>query len=168
MLCAAPTTCWGLDGSVPAIHGDVSRALLGDGTGVIVGIVDSGVDKLHPALAGFDSIGNPRLVAEANFVPSESTNTGDDVNGHGTLVASAALSRDATFTGMAPDARYVNARVRNNSGTAPSGAAANGIGFAIQQGADIVNLSMNFTAAFSSGTMDRPKPSQQSARHRRR
>jgi len=55
---------WALDGSVPGIHGDLSRAVLGDGTGVVVGIIDSGVDDTHPALTG-------RMDAEQNFVTSE-------------------------------------------------------------------------------------------------
>jgi hypothetical protein len=140
-----------LDGAIPAIHGDVSRSLLGDGTGVVVGVIDSGVDDLHPALAGLDSQGNPRMVAEANFVPGE-VSTGDDVHGHGTWVASAALSADATFTGMASDARYVNARVLSNSnGFNSDSQVKNGIGFAIDQGADVLNLSLNFNAALSNG-----------------
>jgi len=147
ILCAAATSSvWALDGSVPAIHGDVSRSLLGDGTGVIVGIVDSGVDELHPALAGADSLGNPRLVAKANFA------AGTILHGHGTWVASAALSSDATFTGMAPDAGFVSARVLDSgNGFSSDTQVRHGIGFAIDQGADILNLSLNFFAPVSNG-----------------
>lgn len=153
ILCAAATSSvCALDGSVPAIHGDVSRSLLGDGTGVIVGIVDSGVDKLHPALAGLDSLGNPRLVAERNFVTYEPANTGNDVHGHGTWVASAALSSNPTFTGMATDARYINARVLDNGNSFPGDTQVkNGIGFAIDQGADVLNVSLLFFAPNSNG-----------------
>jgi hypothetical protein len=137
---------------VPGIHGDQSRALLGDGTGILIGIVDSGVDDLHPALAGVDSLGNPRLVAESNFVTTEPANSGDDVVGHGTAVASAALSRDSTFTGMASDARYINARVLDSNNSFPSdNQVRNGIGYAIDGGADVINLSLNFFGANSSG-----------------
>jgi subtilisin family serine protease len=153
LLCAAMSSfAWALDGSVPAIHGDVSRSVLGDGTGVVIGIVDSGVDKLHPALAGLDSLGNPRLVAERNFVTTEPTNTGNDVIGHGTWVTSAAMSRDSTFTGMAPDARYVNARVLDASNSFSGDTQVkNGIGYAIDQGADILNMSLIFFAPHSNG-----------------
>jgi hypothetical protein len=130
---------------VPGIHGDVSRNLLGDGTGVVIGIVDSGVDDTHPALAG-------RMNAEANFVTTEGGNTGDDVYGHGTWVASAALGNDPTYMGMAPDAHYVNARVLNSANTFTSSAwVRNGIGYAIDQGADVLNLSLNFFSPSSSG-----------------
>jgi hypothetical protein len=152
LFCALTAPAWAINHSVPAIHGDVSRTLLGDGTGVVVGIVDSGVDDTHPALTGLDSLGNPRMVAEADFVPGEGPSA-DDVFGHGTWVSSAALSSDATYTGMATDARFVNARVLNNTGGFDNDVQVkNGIGFAIEQGADVLNLSLNFFAATSSGT----------------
>ncbi|HEY7091355.1 MAG TPA: S8 family serine peptidase, partial [Tepidisphaeraceae bacterium] len=78
------------------INGDDARTLLGNGTGVVIGFVDSGIDANHPALTGTVTGGLPRLVAQANFVPSEPANTGDDVSGHGTAVAGQVLSRDAT------------------------------------------------------------------------
>jgi hypothetical protein len=152
LFCALTAPAWAINHSVPAIHGDVSRTLLGDGTGVVVGIVDSGVDDTHPALTGLDSLGNPRMAAEADFVPGEGPSA-DDVYGHGTWVSSVALSSDATYTGMATDARFVNARVLNNTGGFDNDVQVkNGIGFAIEQGADVLNLSLNFFAATSSGT----------------
>jgi len=150
-LVAAPA--WAINLSIPAIHGDVSRALLGDGTGIIVGMVDSGVDDTHPALTGLDSLGQPRMVAEANFVSTEPANFGDDVFGHGTWTTSVVLSNDPTYTGMAPDARFVNARVLDsNAGFANDVQVRQGIGFAIEQGADVLNLSLNYFATNSSGS----------------
>lgn len=105
------TTSHALDQSIPRVHGDQSRLTLGDGTGIIIGIIDSGIDALHPALAGLDSLGQPRLVAAQNFVRTESELSADDVFGHGTAVAGVALSSDALYTGLAPDARFVNSRV---------------------------------------------------------
>src|SRR5262249_44557363 len=123
---------------VPAVHGDLSRSLLGDGTGVIIGSVDSGVATTHPVLAGNDWLGNPRLVAEQNFVTSEPTNTGQDVFGHGTWTASIMLSSDPTYTGFAPDARYVDARVLDSTNSFGSSTQVmNGIGFAIANGAQV-------------------------------
>jgi hypothetical protein len=144
---------YALDKSVPAIHGDVSRNLLGDGTGVIIGIVDSGIDATHPALAGNDSLGNPRLVAQQNFVSSEPGNTGDDVFGHGTWVSSIALSSDPVYKGLAPDARFVNARVLDaNDSFSGDSIVQNGIGFTIANGAKIVNISLNYDAAGTNGS----------------
>jgi hypothetical protein len=151
-FCALTAPSWALNISVPGIHGDISRTLLGDGTGIIVGVIDSGVDDTHPSLAGNDSLGNPRLLAEQNFVPTEPGNNGDDIFGHGTVVASIALSSDSFYRGMAPDARYVNARVLDNGGGFNDDIQVrNGIGFAINQGANVLNLSMNYFAALSGG-----------------
>jgi len=139
--------------SVPAIDGDDSRLLLGDGTGVIIGIIDSGVDDTHPTLTGLDSLGNPRMVAEANFVRTEPGNTGDDVAGHGTAVSSAAIGSDATYTGLASDARFINARVLDSDNSfSESSWVLNGVGFAIDRGADVLNLSLNYSSPLNTGT----------------
>lgn len=138
------------DADVLAIQGNVSRQLFGSGTGVVVGIVDSGVASSHPALAGNDSQGNPRLVAAANFVNDGDTSATDNsVEGHGTLVTSAILSNDPVHTGMAPDARYVNARVLNvndqfGTSDAPESAVINGIGYAVSQNVNVMNISLNW------------------------
>ncbi|HEY4232599.1 MAG TPA: S8 family serine peptidase [Lacipirellulaceae bacterium] len=151
-LCAAAAPTWAINVSIPGIHGDVSRTLLGNGTGIIVGVIDSGMDDTHPALAGNDSLGNPRLVAEQSFVTTEPDNTGDDIFGHGTAVGSIALSNDSVYQGFVPDARYVNSRVLDSYGGFPDDAQVrNGIGFAIDHGANVLNLSMNYFAALSGG-----------------
>jgi hypothetical protein len=135
------------DSDVLAIHGDVSRSLFGGGTGVVIGFVDSGIDSTHPALAGNDSLGHPRLFSAANFVIGEPTT--DDISaspGHGTPVASAAISSDPVHTGLAPDARYINARVLDSSDQFHDNGQVvmNGVGYAVSQGATILNLSLNF------------------------
>jgi len=155
-VCALAANCgraWAIETAIPAVGGDVSRALLGDGTGVVIGFVDSGIDKNHPALAGNDSQGNPRLVAEANFVPvnppnEPAGNTGDDRNGHGTFISSVALSSDPLYTGVAPDARYVNARVLDYLAKYSTDAwVRNGMIFALNQGADVLNMAINYDSA---------------------
>ncbi len=139
---------------ISRINGDLSRELFGRGTGVIVGIIDSGVDDTHPALAGPDSLGAARLASEANFVPTEPGNTGDDLYGHGTAVGGIILGNGDTFQGLAPDARYVNSRVldANNSFQTTSWVM-NGVGFAIENGADVLNLSLNTYGEFSDGML---------------
>ncbi|MEM8679149.1 MAG: S8 family serine peptidase, partial [Planctomycetota bacterium] len=146
-----------LDESRAAIGADVSQLLLGDGTGVTVGIIDSGVDDTHPGLTGLDSLGQPRFVAEANFVTTEPGNMGDDVHGHGTAVAGVILGTEipagsVTIQGVAPDARFINARVLDsNNGFSTGSWVLNGVGFAVEQGADVLNLSLNFFAPNSDG-----------------
>lgn len=143
ILFAWSSCAWALNGSVPGIHGDLSRVLLGDGTGVVVGIVDSGVDDTHPALTG-------RMDAESNFAGGAGP---DDVFGHGTWVSSVALGNNATYMGMAPDAHYVNARVLDNGNGFPNDIQVrNGIGYAVDHGVDVMNLSLNYFAPTSYGT----------------
>lgn len=156
-----------LDTSVAYVNGDDSRSLLGDGTGVIVGIIDSGIDDTHPALTGNDSLGNSRLVAEGIFTGESSTP--DDVQGHGTWVASVVLGKDPNnnYTGLATDARYVNARVlRANGGFDTASWVEDGAGFAIDNGAHILNLSLNTFSEFSAGTLDIDEMLDWAAEHR--
>ena len=77
------------------------------GTGLRIGIVDSGVMRDHPALA-------PRVVANFNYVPSPPNNLQvDDVLGHGTSVAQLAAGTPfgAWPGGIAPGAQIVSARI---------------------------------------------------------
>ena len=92
------------------------------------------------------------MVAEANFVTTEPASSGDDVFGHGTWVSSVVLSSDPVYTGFAPDARFVNARVLDsNVGFNSDVQVRNGIGFAIDHGANVLNLSLNYFAQNSGG-----------------
>ncbi|HZZ29501.1 MAG TPA: S8 family serine peptidase [Pirellulales bacterium] len=145
------------DADVLAIHGDISRQEFGSGTGVIVGIVDSGVASTHPVLAGNTSLGHPRLLAAANFVGDGDTSATDNsVEGHGTLMASAILSNDPTHTGLAPDAQYINARVLDvNDMFGTDDVVMNGVGYAVSQGANVLNLSLNWGAGVNTNGTDR-------------
>lgn len=136
-----------LDRSVARVGGDLTRQLLGDGTNVVVAVIDSGIDDTHPALRGNDSLGRPRLLGERNFVPTEPTNTGNDQHGHGTGIAGVIASSDANFQGFAPDVRLINARGLNaNNGFDIGAWPENAAGWAIDQGADLMNVSLNFFA----------------------
>lgn len=137
---------------VSRINADTSANLLGDGTGVTVGIIDSGVDAAHPLLGGNDSEGNARLVAEGNFVPTEPGQSPDDVNGHGTGVAGVVLGRQV---GVAQDARIINSRViDNNNSFQTTNWVVDGAGFAVDNGADVLNFSLNTFGEFSNGTLN--------------
>jgi len=81
------------------------------GTGVRIGVVDSGVMRNHPALA-------PRVVANFNYVSSPPNNLQvDDVLGHGTDVAQLAAGTPfgAWPGGIAPGAQIVSARILNDT-----------------------------------------------------
>jgi serine protease len=126
---------WALD----AIHvGGPTPAGAPAGTGALVAVVDSGVDASHPDLLG-------RVVAGPDIVDRDSDPS--DPSGHGTHIAgiiAAASGNGIGGAGVAPAARILAVRVL---GAGDIGSAANvaaGINAAVDAGADIINLSLNW------------------------
>jgi subtilisin family serine protease len=85
------------------------------GKGVIIGVVDTGIDPNHPAFTGRilriwdQSIAGPG-VAEGRYgleVKEGALTASRDINGHGTHVAGIAGGVDETFCGVAPEAEFV-------------------------------------------------------------
>lgn len=77
------------------------------GQGIRIGVVDSGVNRNHPALAG-------RVVANLNYISSPPNNLSmDDVVGHGTAVSQIIAGRPFGEWpgGIAPGALIVSARI---------------------------------------------------------
>ncbi|QFZ17622.1 S8 family serine peptidase [Saccharothrix syringae] len=101
------------------------------GEGVKVAVLDGGVDGEHPDLKG-------REVAEQNF-----TDAPDNVDhdGHGTHVAATIASNDAKYRGVAPGAAILDGKVCRDGGCQESWILA-GLQWAVDQGADVVNLSL--------------------------
>ncbi|QFZ17621.1 S8 family serine peptidase [Saccharothrix syringae] len=101
------------------------------GKGVKVAVLDGGVDGDHPDLKG-------REIAERNF-----TDAPDNVDhdGHGTHVAATIASNDAKYRGVAPGAAILDGKVCRDGGCQESSVLA-GMQWAVDQGADIVNLSL--------------------------
>ncbi|MEV7811443.1 S8 family serine peptidase [Streptomyces flaveolus] len=125
-----------LDRSVPQIGAPAAWAAGYDGTGVKVAVLDTGVDKSHPDLAG-------QVIAEQDF--SGSPDTGDHF-GHGTHVASTVAGTGAksggTYKGVAPGAKILNGKVLNDNDSGEESGVIAGMEWAVAQGADVVNLSL--------------------------
>jgi thermitase len=110
---------------------------------VTIAIVDSGVDLFHPDISG-------KLVSGYDFVNDDSTPQDD--YGHGTHVAGIAAARTNNGTGVAGlswDAEIMPVKVLDDYGSGDYQDLANGIIFATNQGADIINLSLGGSAPSS-------------------
>jgi serine protease len=121
-----------------------------DGTGAIIGIVDAGVDLDHPDLQG-------KLLPGATFLdcPGDgSCGNGDWESGpperepskstHGTHVAgiAAAVTNNGTgIAGTAPGAQIIPVKVLDEEGGNDADIA-KGIHYAVDHGADVINLSL--------------------------
>lgn len=108
----------------------------GVGAGVVVAVVDTGVDASHPDLAG--------QVLRGIDLVDEGTPP-DDPHGHGTLVAgvvAALASNGEGGSGAAPGVRILPVRVLDAQGAGNSELVARGVRWAADNGADVINLSL--------------------------
>ncbi len=114
------------------------------GEGVTVAVIDSGVDGNHPDLAG-------AVLEGRNFVDGQARDRAwEDLDGHGTAMASLIAGRghgtnqaDGVL-GVAPAASILPVRFFD-TGIQEEGNSrglANGIEWAVDQGADVINLSV--------------------------
>jgi len=108
---------------------------------VLVAVLDTGIDSNHEDLDG-------QIVAEINFTDSP---TPGDVHGHGTHIAGiiAAKDNDTGIIGMAPDSRLLNAKVADDMGRCYASALAKGIVWAVDNGASVINISVEIRGASS-------------------
>jgi len=92
-----------------------------DGTGMYVGVVDTGVDYHHPDLGGTPSSTFPtgKIVAGYDFGNNDTDPM--DTNGHGTHVSGIIAADGADLKGVAPKAKLVFAKiVQGGTGSASS------------------------------------------------
>jgi subtilisin family serine protease len=80
----------------------------------------------------------PRPIAERSFVPGQRPT--DNVSGHGTHCAGTALGRGGI--GVAPEAELINVKVLSDQGSGSSTGIAQGIRWAVDEGATIISMSL--------------------------
>jgi thermitase len=102
----------------------------------VIAIVDSGVMASHPDLSG-------KVVAGYDFVDNDSN--ADDANGHGTHVAGVAgalTNNGIDGAGMCPNCKLLPVRVTGSDGHGTLVNLINGIVYAADRGAQVINLSL--------------------------
>lgn len=105
---------------------------------VIVAVIDAGVYSDHPDLAG-------RLLPGMNFLDNSADTTDDSASQHGTIVTLLAAARGNDGVGQAGVAwnvKILPIKVINSDGDGNSSVVANGIHWAVDHGATVINLSL--------------------------
>ncbi|MEG4809598.1 S8 family serine peptidase [Microcoleus sp. F8-D3] len=129
------------------------------GNGIVVAVVDSGVDYTHPDLEGniwrntgeiagngIDDDRNGYIddIRGWDFVSGDNNPMDWDFYGHGTHIAGAiaAQGNDFGITGVAPNAKIMPVRVLPAFGSGQPNNVAAGIRYAADNGANVINLSL--------------------------
>lgn len=114
------------------------------GKGVIIAVVDTGVDLDHPDLVD-DTLHRSSLIQGYNaFTRSSLPGADQDDHGHGTSVAGAiaALKNDKGIVGVAYEAMIMPIKAMDHTGEGEDSIIADGIIWAVDHGAKIINLSI--------------------------
>lgn len=109
---------------------------------ILVAVLDSGIDRDHEDLNG-------KVVAEVNFTDGP---TSHDIYGHGTHIAGiiAAISNNGIgITGLIPGSRLMNVKVVDDQGRCEAALVAKGIIWAADNGASVINISLEFRESSS-------------------
>jgi thermitase len=119
---------------------------LAQGTEIKVAVLDSGVDGNHEDISS-------KVVARANF-SSSSTQPGElvaeDHYGHGTHMSgtvAATADNGRGVAGVCPKCTILAGKVLNDSGVGSSSTLANGINWAVANGAKVINMSLGVRAS---------------------
>jgi len=126
-----------LNRSVPFIGANIPQLEGIKGNGIKVAIIDTGVDFNHPDLYGWGPDG--KVVGGYNFIQEGEPPL--DTNGHGTQVAGV-IAADGHLVGVAPKAKILAYKVSENGEAVSSDLIIKAIDNAIEDGADIINISL--------------------------
>ncbi|KAI8647639.1 peptidase S8/S53 domain-containing protein [Parasitella parasitica] len=146
----------------------VHSELKNKGKGIFVGVLDTGVDYLHPALGGgfgegFKVIKGYDLVGDAytgfntpkpDNDPLDDCGLDTEASGHGTHVSGiiAGYDESTNFTGVAPEAKLGMWRVFGCKGSVTNDVIIKALLMAYDAGVDVINLSLGETNSWSTTT----------------
>jgi len=146
---------WNFDGpfgiNAPEAWSNVAADRAPGGKGVIVAVLDTGVAYANrgqflrsPDFSPFEFVQGYDFIARNRFP--------NDRNGHGTFVAGTiaeATNNRLGVTGLAFAARIMPVRVLDTQGEGEASTIAEGVRFAVNHGARIINLSLEFSPSIT-------------------
>nr|AIF24269.1 peptidase S8/S53 subtilisin kexin sedolisin (vpr) [uncultured marine thaumarchaeote SAT1000_27_B10] len=103
-----------------------------DGSGIIISIIDTGIDLNHPDLDG-------QIIGGYDFVDND--DMPEDTNGHGTQVAGI-IAANGNLKGIAPNSKILMYKVSEDGESVPSNLIIKAIEKSIEDDADIINISL--------------------------
>jgi thermitase len=121
--------------AIPKIMAPQAWEITSGEAGIIIAVLDTGIDREHEDLAG-------KVIAEVNFTDSPTT---EDIYGHGTHIAgiiAATADNGLGVDGLAYNCRLMNVKVADDEGRFYSSAAAKGVTWAVDHGASVINMSL--------------------------
>ena len=103
-----------------------------DGSGIVVSIIDTGIDLSHPDLEG-------QIIGGYDFVDNDEMP--EDTNGHGTQVVGI-IASNGNLKGIAPNSKILMYKVSEDGESVPSHLIIKAIEKSIEDNADIINISL--------------------------
>ena len=138
---APPNLGWGITAS----HFDDAWAAGYTGKGIVIADIDTGIDLNNKALTQNLS------KYSFNFITATAGNVQDD-NGHGTFTASEMIANNVGngVVGAAPDAQLMVLKALDANGNGSAANIAAAITYAVNHGANVINMSLGGTIAMPS------------------
>jgi len=121
-----------INNSGPFIGTSVSYQSGYDGSGIVISIIDTGIDLNHPDLEG-------QIIGGYDFVDNDEIP--EDTNGHGTQVAGI-IASNGNLKGIAPNSKILMYKVSEDGESVPSNLIIKAIEKSIEDDADIINISL--------------------------
>ncbi|KAI8328345.1 peptidase S8/S53 domain-containing protein, partial [Blakeslea trispora] len=148
------------------------RSLKSDGTGIKIGIIDSGIDYKHPALGGcfgkgckvaygYDLVGNefnglPSTIKESEDPIDNCPQNSTSATGHGTFIAGIIAADDKTYNwqGIAPGVTLGAWKVYGcYSSSVPNDIVLKAMEMAYKAGMDIITISLGVGGAWDENVL---------------
>ena len=121
-----------VNNSGPFIGTSISYQSGYDGSGIVVSIIDTGIDLNHPDLEG-------QIIGGYDFVDNDEMP--EDTNGHGTQVAGI-IASNGNLKGIAPNSKILMYKVSEDGESVPSDLIIKAVEKSIKDNADIINISL--------------------------